>query len=59
MKLFLYPADCKETIAAMKDICLQRYEAFGTAGNADKISALSLESMTSRYQSGELKQVVN
>ena len=26
----------------MKDICKARYEAFGTAGNASKITALSL-----------------
>jgi fructose-bisphosphate aldolase class II len=39
---------------AMKEICKARYEAFGTAGNASKMRALSLEAMTSRYQSGEL-----
>lgn len=45
----------KETVVAMKDICVDRYEAFGTAGNADKINVLSLDSMFERYQSGELK----
>ncbi|TQV69663.1 fructose-bisphosphate aldolase class II [Exilibacterium tricleocarpae] len=44
----------KETVTAMKDICVARYEAFGTAGNADKITPLSLEAMYSRYDSGEL-----
>lgn len=39
---------------AMKDICLARYEAFGTAGNASKIKALSLDAMFERYKSGEL-----
>jgi fructose-bisphosphate aldolase class II len=43
----------------MKDICVARYEAFGTAGNASKISALSLDAMTDRYLSGELDPKVN
>jgi len=46
------------TIKAMKDICQARYEAFGTAGNADKIKPLSLSTMEQRYSGGELKQVV-
>jgi fructose-bisphosphate aldolase class II len=44
---------------AMKQICKDRYEAFGTAGNASKIKVLSLESMTSRYAKGELDPKVN
>ena len=43
-----------ETIVAMKDIAAARYESFGTAGNAAKLTALSLDVMTERYQSGEL-----
>ena len=43
---------------AMKGICLDRYKAFGTAGNASKIKVLSLEKMTSRYAKGELNQIV-
>jgi fructose-bisphosphate aldolase class II len=43
----------------MHDICVQRYEAFGTAGQASKIKPLSLEVMTERYTKGELKQKVN
>ncbi|WP_111657676.1 class II fructose-bisphosphate aldolase [Isoalcanivorax indicus] len=39
---------------AMKDICIARYEAFGTAGNASKITPLSLEVMFQRYEKGEL-----
>ncbi|UYM14980.1 class II fructose-bisphosphate aldolase [Endozoicomonas euniceicola] len=39
---------------AMKDICLQRYQAFETAGNASKIRALSLESMFNLYSKGNL-----
>jgi len=39
---------------AMSEICKARYEAFGTAGNASKITALSLDVMTDRYKKGEL-----
>jgi fructose-bisphosphate aldolase class II len=44
----------KETIKSMKAICKERYEAFGTAGNASKIKVISLEQMVERYESGEL-----
>ncbi len=43
----------------MKEICLARYEAFGTAGNASKIRPVNLEDMTSRYAKGELDPRVN
>jgi fructose-bisphosphate aldolase class II len=49
----------KETITAMHDICVQRYEAFGSAGQADKIHPMSLEKMTTRYSMGELNQYIN
>ncbi|HAZ94679.1 MAG TPA: fructose-bisphosphate aldolase class II [Porticoccaceae bacterium] len=49
----------KETITAMKDIAVARYEAFGTAGNASKMKALSLDAMTARYDSGELDPKIN
>ena len=49
----------KETVAAMRDIVVARYEAFGTAGNASKIRVISLEDMFARYASGELDPVVN
>ena len=39
----------KKATAAMYDICKERYEAFGTAGWADKIKVLSLEAMTQKY----------
>ena len=48
----------KETVGAMRDVCIQRYEAFGTAGQASKIKPLSLEVMTDRYANGELNQQV-
>lgn len=44
---------------AMRDICLARYESFGTAGQADKIKVISLEGMFKRYASGELTPKVN
>ncbi|HLS99181.1 MAG: class II fructose-bisphosphate aldolase [Porticoccaceae bacterium] len=44
---------------AMKEICLARYEAFGTAGQASKIKPLSLEAMFKRYEKGELDPQVN
>jgi fructose-bisphosphate aldolase, class II len=48
-----------QTIGAMKDICVNRYEAFGTAGNADKIKVSSLEVMQAAYDAGELVPQVN
>ncbi|MBT8422319.1 MAG: fructose-bisphosphate aldolase class II, partial [Gammaproteobacteria bacterium] len=43
---------------AMRDICVARYEAFGTAGNAPRIKPVSLADMTSRYETGELDPTV-
>ena len=43
---------------AMYDICKARYEAFGTAGQADKIKPISLEDMFKKYESGALKAIV-
>ncbi len=39
---------------AMSEVCVARYEAFGTAGNASKIKVINLEDMFARYESGEL-----
>lgn len=38
-----------KTVDAMKQICIDRYNAFGTAGNASKIRPISLEKMVERY----------
>jgi fructose-bisphosphate aldolase class II len=43
-----------ETLKAMKEIVLSRYDAFGTAGWASKIKPLSLDEMYLRYAAGEL-----
>ncbi|NVJ59141.1 MAG: fructose-bisphosphate aldolase class II [Gammaproteobacteria bacterium] len=48
-----------EATKAMTDICIARYEAFGTAGNASKINPLSLEVMFERYAKGELDPKIN
>jgi fructose-bisphosphate aldolase class II len=48
-----------EATNAMRDICMARYEAFGTAGNADKIKTLNLEKMAERYAKGQLDPRVN
>ncbi|HET8710243.1 MAG TPA: class II fructose-bisphosphate aldolase [Spongiibacteraceae bacterium] len=45
----------KETIKEMKAVCKERYEAFGCAGQADKIRVIGLEAMSVRYEKGELK----
>jgi fructose-bisphosphate aldolase class II len=47
-----------EARKAMKAICKARYEAFGCAGQASKIKAISLEAMANRYKKGELTAVV-
>ncbi|MDO7496767.1 class II fructose-bisphosphate aldolase [Acinetobacter baumannii] len=39
-----------KTVDSMKQICIDRYDAFGTAGNADKIRPISLEKMVDRYK---------
>ena len=44
----------QETVTAMRDLCIARYEAFGAAGNASRIKPVSLEVMYERYARGEL-----
>jgi fructose-bisphosphate aldolase class II len=48
----------KDTIVAMRDVCVDRYVAFNCAGQASKIRPLSLDAMTERYIRGELRQQV-
>jgi len=43
-----------QSVEAMKAIVIDRYRAFGSAGHADKIKVLSLETMYKRYESGEI-----
>ena len=49
----------KETIVEMKKICIERYEAFGTAGWADKIKVIPLDEMYLRYAGGKLDQKIS
>ncbi|SHF35747.1 fructose-bisphosphate aldolase [Modicisalibacter ilicicola DSM 19980] len=49
----------KETVTAMRDVCIDRFEAFGTAGNASRIKPITLEAMFERYARGELDPRVN
>ena len=46
---FLTPA-----LKAMEDLCRDRFEQFGTAGNAAKIKPISLADMAQAYAAGEL-----
>jgi len=43
---------------AMRDLCVERYLAFGCEGMASKIKPLNLDTMASAYERGELKQLV-
>ncbi len=47
-----------ESVKAMRDICIARYEAFGATGQASKIKAISLEHMADKYAKGELSAIV-
>ena len=49
----------KETIDAMREICIARYEAFGAAGQASRITPISLENMAERYEAGQLDVKIN
>ena len=44
----------KPSIKYMKQVCLKRYEAFGTAGNASKIKQTTLDDFAAKYAKGEL-----
>jgi fructose-bisphosphate aldolase class II len=44
---------------AAKQLCQQRYEQFGCAGQAGKIKVIPLAEIASRYKSGALAQLVN
>ncbi|MEP6067103.1 MAG: class II fructose-bisphosphate aldolase [Paracoccaceae bacterium] len=46
---FLIPA-----MVEMEKLCLDRFERFGTAGNASKISVIDIDEMAKRYSDGVL-----
>ncbi len=49
----------KPAMLAARAICKERYQQFGCAGMAGKITAVPLAKMASRYKGGELRQLVN
>lgn len=44
----------KPAMEAMRKVCRERFEAFGTAGNASKIKVIPMSEMAKRYVSGSL-----
>jgi fructose-bisphosphate aldolase class II len=44
----------KPAMDALRDLCRERFEQFGTAGNASKIKVIPLPEMAKRYRSGAL-----
>ena len=48
----------KPAMQAMSDLCADRLERFGTAGNASRIKPLSLPAMAARYAAGGLDPVI-
>jgi len=47
----------KPAMQAMRDLCRDRFEQFGTAGHASRIKVLPLAEMARRYRSGALDPV--
>ena len=48
----------KDATDAAKEICKARFEAFGCAGQADKIKPIMLDIIADKYTKGELKAVI-
>lgn len=48
----------KDATAAARGLCRQRFEAFGSAGQAGRIKVVALERMAARYAAGELNAVI-
>ena len=44
----------KPAMDAMRELCRDRFEQFGTAGHASKIKVIPLSEMARRYRAGEL-----
>jgi len=44
----------KPAMDGMRDLCRERFEQFGSAGNASKIKAVPLAEMAKRYRAGSL-----
>lgn len=48
----------KAAVAAARIVCKNRFEAFGSAGQASKIKVIPLDSMAARYAKGELSAII-
>jgi fructose-bisphosphate aldolase, class II len=48
----------KAAIAAAKQVCQDRFEAFGSAGRASQIKVMTMDNMAARYAKGELAAVI-
>ena len=48
----------KPAMDAMEKLCRDRFEAFGTAGNASKIRIIAMDEMAKRYAAGRLDPAV-
>jgi fructose-bisphosphate aldolase, class II len=48
----------KPAMDAMRDLCHERFEAFGTAGNASKIKVVPMDEMAKRYAAGTLDPAI-
>jgi fructose-bisphosphate aldolase class II len=44
----------KPAMDALRDLCRDRFERFGTAGNASKIKVIPMDEMAKRYAAGKL-----
>jgi fructose-bisphosphate aldolase class II len=49
----------KAATAAARDICILRFEAFGSAGQADRIQPIPTQEMARRYASGSLRATIH
>lgn len=48
----------KPSIKYMQKVCADRYQAFGTAGNASKIKQVNLDDFAAKYAKGELSATI-
>ena len=48
----------KPALDAMQQLCKDRFEQFGTAGNAHKITPIPLDQMAAKYAAGDLDPVI-
>ena len=49
----------KPAMDAMENLCADRFERFGTAGNAARIKPLAMPAMAKRYSSGALNPSIS